>query len=233
MTEQQCYPIDPTNPGEVLACAALAWLATREDPQSESGFTQTGDGGSWQFQGPWPEASVHALIEQNPREQDDAVWIGGLRLDWFQYPYGLNPGFKFWAGQQTATTVLTNLVQAAREGDPQEWLSYRAPTTGRLGVDPEGTWDSLALGWSVNEHTRLKYLCRPFVEMLAFVGLQRFPVQGSRAEGFRYHLWRPAPGTLAPIALAGASSFSVGGWQTEIADSGSNKYLKPARVIRE
>lgn len=226
------YPIDPSNPGEILACAAISWLSAQQDPNSESGFVQAG-GSQWQFQGGAPEEALQRLIADDPREQEDAVWLSDLRLDWFQYPYGLNPGFKFWAGQQTARSVLTNLVQAAREGEPAEWLSYRAPTTGRLGVDPEGTWDSLALGWSVNEHSRLKYLCRPYVELLAFIALQRFPVQGNRNEGFCYHLWRPVPGTIAPIAFAGASSYSLARWQTVIADSGSNKYLKPARMIRE
>lgn len=229
MTEQ--FPVEPTNPGEVLACAALGWFADGAESGQDSGFIH--EGGHWQFRTAFPYKTVAELIAEDPREDDDAVWLGGLRLDWWQPEYGLNQPFKFWAGQQSARSVLTNLVQAARGGDPGEWLGYRAPTTGRLGVDPEGTWDSLGLGWSVNEHNGLQYLCRPFVELLAFLALQYFPVQGSRDQGFSYHLWRPAPGTVMPLAFAGASRFSLSAWRTAIAGSGSNKYLQPAQIREE
>ena len=225
------FPVDPTNPGEILACAAITRLAEEETGPNDCGFVQSD--ARWYFEAPLPRATLTRLLETEPREEDGAVWLDDQRLDWFQHPYGLNTGFKFWAGQQSARSVLTNLVEAARTGDPADWLTHEAPTTGRLGVDPQGTWNSLGLGWSVNEHTRLKYLCRPYVELLAFLGLQHFPVQGDRGEGFRYHLWQPAPALIARFAIAGASRYSLQGWRTEIAGAGSNRFLKPAHPLRE
>lgn len=220
------FPIDPTNPGEILACAGLASLTAQHSPGAATGFSQ--EGGRWVFTVETPVEALKEITESRPKETGESIQLSGLLLDWWNPGHGLNPAFKFWAGQQSARSVLTNLLQAARGGSPEEWLEFQAPTTGRLGVDHEGTWDSLSLGWSVNEHNDLKYLCRPFVELLAFIALQRFPVQGSRDDGFFYHTWAAVPPDLAPLAFAGASRHSLACWQTEIADSGSNKYLKPA-----
>lgn len=225
------FAVEPTNLGEVLACGGIAWLVSQEQPDAECGFTPEQDG--WQFEAPFPRARLERLIDADPTVDDQAVWLGGVRLDWWQQGSGLNQPFKFWAGPQSARSVLTNLVRAARQGDAGEWLDFQAGTTGRLGVDPQGSWDSLALGWSVNEHTHLQYLCRPYVELLAFLALQRFLVQGDRDGGFRYHLWRPAPLTVAVLGFAGAARHSQGGWVAPIASSGSNKYLKPGLLMEE
>ena len=154
-------------------------------------------------------------------------------MDWWQEGHGLNQPFKFWAGQQSARSVLTNLLTAARKGMPREWLQFQAPTTGRLGVDPLGSWNSLSLGWSPNEHSKIQHLCRPYVELLAYLALQRFPVQGNRDDGFRYSIWRPAPLAVAVMAFARASTHRLAGWKATTAGSGSNKILKPAHPIGE
>lgn len=47
------WPVDPTNPGEVLACAGLAHLAWRRDPAARTGFTVRA-GGEVRFEVPAP-----------------------------------------------------------------------------------------------------------------------------------------------------------------------------------
>lgn len=225
------FPIDPANPGEVLACGGLAWLAAQADPDAETGFTAHGQ--QWIFELPFPGASLTRLVQEDPVAAADNVQLNRIYLDWWNPLYGLNPAFKFWAGQQSARSVLTNLAGAARAGDAQHWLEHRSPTTGRLGVDPEGSWESLTLGWSVNQHDRLEYLCRPYVELLAFVALQRFPVQGDRDSGLCYYLWQPAPLSIATLAFAGASRHSLTRRRAHVADSGSNKYLTPGEPLGE
>ena len=231
MIQTESFDVDPANPGEILACAGLAWLAEREHRNAESGFERNAD--HWSFDVWFPERSLAALLEAEPVEDGEAVELAGLRLDWWRQGIGLNQPFKFWAGQQTARSVLMNLVTAARSGSPRDWLNCQAPTTGRLGVDPAGSWSSLQLGWSPNEHQEIKYLCRPFVELLAFVALQRFIVKGSRETGFRYSLWTRTVLPIAVIAFAGSSLHSDCTWLSEIAGSGSNKILKPAVPIGE
>ena len=225
------FQVDPRNPGEILACAGLAWLADHSQPGIPSGFIL--NNGRCTFEISFPAEAINEIIRSVPEEQGNAVVVGRLRLDWWRFGWGLNPAFKFWAGQQSARSVLTNLVNASREGDPTQWSTYMAPTTGRLGVDPRGTWDSLSLGWSINEHSSIQYLCRPYVEWLAFLALQVFPVQGDRSSGLRYHLWQSAPLTLATLAFAGVTRHSLSGYIAEIDSSGSNKTLKPSRNIQE
>lgn len=224
------FVIDPCNPGEVLACAGLAVLASLDQPDATTGFERSGR--SWEFTAPFPEQGLEGLCQLEMAD-DESLLLGDIRLDWWHWAYGLNQPFKFWAGQQTAKSVLTNLVNAARAGHPRDWLGFQAPTTGRLGVDPQGSWNALELGWSPNEHPDIQYLCRPFVEMLAFIGLQHFPVQGQRDTGFRYSLWPQVPVQLAILAFAGSSIHRLGRWQTEIGSAGPNKILKSAYPIGE
>lgn len=225
------FPIDPCNPGEILACAGLAALAGQEDSDARTGFVSHGRG--WVFEVLFPERSIESLSLLDTGDDGVSLMLGDVRLDWWQPGYGLNQPFKFWAGQQTAKSVLTNLLAAARDGHPREWLEFQAPTTGRLGVDPQGSWNALELGWSPNEHKEIQYLCRPFVELLSFVGLQHFPVQGQRDAGFRYCLWCSAPLQIAILAFAGASIHSRGCWQAQVGNAGSNKILRMALPIGE
>lgn len=227
MPEQ--FAVDPANPGEVLACAGLAWLAGVATPDAETGFAETGN--RWEFRAPFPAELLNQLTVAAPELEQDYVKVAGLRLDWWQRPWGLNPAFKFWAGQQTAASVLGNLLRACRGGSIDDWLNYAAPTGGRLGVDPRGTWDALSLGWSINEHKHIRMLCRPFVETLAFLGLQVFPVQGDRQQGLRYHLWYPCRLTIARLAFAGYGGHKGPGHVAQTEKSGSNTYLKPATPV--
>ena len=228
--EVERFSIDPCNPGEALACAGLAALVARTDPGATTGFKPSGRG--WVFELAFPEQRIASLSDLQAGD-DESLLLGDICLDWWQRGYGLNQPFKFWAGQQTAKSVLTNLLTASRDGQPRDWLDFQAPTTGRLGVDPQGSWNALELGWSPNEHQDIQYLCRPFVELLAFIGLQHFPVQGQRDTGFRYSLWPRVPLQLAILAFAGSSIHSLGRWQTEIGSAGSNKILKSAYPIGE
>lgn len=221
--------IDARNPGEVLACAGLAWLAARADPNAQSGFEA--GGGQWQFSLPTSLESLDTFLDAAPQANDDHVNLGALRLDWWERPWGLNPGFKFWAGQQSAASVLGNLSRACQGGSINDWLTYTASTGGRLGVDPLGTWNALALGWSINEHQHLQMYCRPFVEWLAFVALQVFPVQGERQTGFRYHLWRRCALPLAITAFAGYGRHALNGYVSTTEKAGSNSILRPAQPM--
>ena len=107
----------------------------------------------------------------------------------------------------------------------------RRPPAGRLYLDPAGTWDALSLGWSVNEHHELRMSCRPWVELLASIGLQAFPVTGHRATGgFHYNLWRPAPLPAAVAAFGGpwSRAYALGRYHVPTGKTGSNTMLRQA-----
>ena len=194
------WPIDPRNPGEVFACAGLAHLAWREDRTAETGFEW--DDRRCRFVAPDISAPFDRLAGASLDETEEGLRFAGVELDWWR-EWGLNHGLKNWAGQQSALTVHGSLFEAATGSNPCDWLDRAVPTTGRLYLDTRGTWNALNMGWSLNEHDEIKMLCRPWVELLASVGLQAFPVRGRRSEGFEYNPWRLAPLSSAIAAFGG------------------------------
>lgn len=218
------WTIDPTNPGEVLACCGIAYLAWVADRTAATGFIR--DGG-WRFQA--PDGVLDGLAPARPVATADGLALGGLALDWWQ-PWGLNPDLKTWAGQQTALSVHRNLAEAAAARPAADWQTWSATTTGRLNLDLHGTWNALAIGWSLNEHKDREMLCRPWLELLASLGLQAFPVGGGRRGGFRYHLWRPAPLAAAVAAFQGDGPgiYALCGFVAQTGKLGSNTMLLKA-----
>ena len=190
------WNIDPRNPGEVFACAGLAHLAWRANPEAKTGFELNERAC---FIAPDFLASLDLLGDASLEETESGLRFADIELDWWQ-EWGLNPRLKNWAGQQSALTVHTSLLCAAEGSSPSDWLAHTTPTTGRLNLDTRGTWNALNMGWSLNEHREAEMLCRPWVEFLASLGLQAFPVEGHRSEGgFKFSLWRL---TSLPSAIA-------------------------------
>jgi CRISPR-associated protein Csx14 len=152
-----------------------------------------------------------------------------MLLDWWQ-PWGLNPDLKTWAGQQSALSVHRNLAAAAAGSPASDWQTCAATTTGRLNLDIHGTWNALAIGWSLNEHPEHEMLCRPWLELLASIGLQAFAVAGDRRDGFRYHPWRPLPLAAAVAAFQGHGPgvYALRGYTAATGKLGSNTMLLKA-----
>jgi len=219
------WPIDPRNPGEVFACCGIAHLAWRRDRRVETGFRVSEQG--WHFSAPRTVFDQLGALQLTPT--DHGLRLGDIDLDWWQ-PWGLNPEFKFWAGQQSASSVHRNLRQAAADATIEDWQRHAAPTTGRLNVDIQGTWNALALGWSLNEHKGVEMLCRPWLELLASLGFQAFKVSGGKRDGFRYHLWRPAPLPAAMSAFQGRGPgvYSTAEFTVQTGKLGSNTLLLTA-----
>ena len=229
------WPVDPANPGEVLACAGIAHLAWRARAQAPTGFVRARDGGV-RFAAPdavplLDEARAWALerIEPPPHER---LRLAGVTLDWW-CPWGLNPSVKTWAGPQSAWTVHGNLHRALASSHPREWLGHRAPVDGgRLGLDPASAWDALELGFSLSAHRSMRVTARPRVELLASVGLQAFGLARARG-GFRYHLWRVSPLPVARAAFAGAAPDfeTLAAYRVATAKSGANTVLRRAERL--
>jgi CRISPR-associated protein Csx14 len=215
------WTVDPLNPGEILACCGIAYLAWTADRTAVTGFTQEG---RWYFRA--PDGVLDAIPAPAPSPTPTGLTLCGLALDWWQ-PWGLNPDLKTWAGQQTALSVHRNLTEAAADNPIADWQTGAATTTGRLNLDIHGTWNALAIGWSLNEHKDREMLCRPWLELLASLGLQGFPVSGGRRDGFSYHLWRPAPLAAAVAAFQGDGPgvYALRGFTCETGKLGSNTML--------
>lgn len=230
------WMIDARNPAEVLACAGWAHLAWRARREAVTGFVRDA-GGRLRFVMPeaaeLPDAPALEQVAGPPQER---LRFAGVALDWW-CPWGLNRAFKSWSGRQTAWTVHRSLHRALGRAPASQWRTHAAPVAGgRLYVDPEGTWDALGLGWSLDlqwtAHRGLRMRCRPWVELLASVGLQAVPVAGSRASGFHYNLWRPAPlgGALAAFAGAFSPAYALERFHVPTARHGSNTVLRRATL---
>ena len=71
-------------------------------------------------------------------------------------------------------------------------------------------------------------VCRPWVELLASIGLQAFPVEGRRSERrFSYSLWRLAGLSSAVAAFGGygPTVYAMDRYNSPTAKSGSNTML--------
>ena len=223
------WVIDPRNFGEVVACGGLAHLAWREDRTATTGFEIDADGRA-RFRVPGPEVMQNGVDVTALEETGDGLRFAGIDLDWWR-EWGLNPGLKLWAGQQTPLTVHRSLQAAAGDAPVTDWLTHATAAAGRLNVDASGTWNALRIGWSLNEHKGVQMQCRPWVELLASIGLQAFPIAGDRrGGGFRYSLWRPSmlPAAAAAFGDGRSGVYAIGRYHAMTAKSGSNTIIRTA-----
>ena len=226
------WTIDARNPGEVLACAGLAHLAWRADRDAQTGFVAD-IADRVRFVAAQAPPLLAALRSATVEATAHGLRLGPITLDWWR-PWGLNHALRNWAGQQSAWMVHRSLRRGAGDASPAEWLTFAAPADGRLYLDPAGSWSAIGLGWSVNAHPTIRMQCRPWLELLASIALQAFPVPGHRARGgFRYNLWRPAPMTAAVAAFGGPFSraYALGCYCTQTAKCGENTVLRRATPI--
>ncbi|MBF0613328.1 MAG: hypothetical protein HQL55_19590 [Magnetococcales bacterium] len=236
MNSANDWIIEPTNLGEVLACAGLAHMAWLMNRQAMSGFTLRD--GCCHFVVMPNDLDVLYRLRSMPTgdvvQTGYGLQLAGIDLDWWQ-PWGASPDMKTWAGRQDETTVHKNLLTATVKIAPADWLIGTAPTTGKLNIDHMGIWNSISLGWSIDEHAKHKMLCRPWLELLASIGLQTFPMKRSKeVSSFKYHLWCPTPlsAAIATFSGLGPSVYGMLSFKAKTDKNGSNKVLKQAVLIK-
>ena len=229
------WDIDPHNPGEVFACAGLTHLAWCEDRASETGFDL--DGHECRFVTPDLSAPFERLAKASPPEEtEDGLRFADVELDWWR-EWGLNPELKIWAGNQSALTVHENLFSAVGDSNPSDWTIHRALPDVKgnpkrraiFNVDTDCTWNALEMGFSLDKQN-IKMSCRPWVGLLASIGLQAFPVQGSKSDGFRYRLWRPSgmASVIPAFGGHGPGVYSTDGFVSKTGKAGQNTVLRRA-----
>ena len=122
---------------------------------------------------------------------------------------------------------------AAEGADPRDWLTFSAPSRARLHLDPAGSWNTLGLGFSANEHRAAPVCCRRLVELLDSLGLGAFPLRRS-GERFSYRLWTPAallPGAVAAFSGEGRLVHALGAFEVRTSRTGRSKTLRRARPL--
>jgi len=209
--------VDAANPAQFFACCGLLELAARAWPGAEGCFHHG------VFSVFAPAASENALAElvqrlaSSPLHADDLRGDSATRpvtlaafditLDWWIRPRGAKTPLKLWAGQQSALTIAETLRLALAEMnsiDGARVFDQAQALTGRFGLDPRSAWNALDVGFSPNDQG-MQVATFPAVELLAAVGLQRFPpVQAAQGE-WHYSLWNvPLSPAVARAAAAGS-----------------------------
>jgi CRISPR-associated protein Csb3 len=159
-----------------------------------------------------------------------------MQIDWFRDEDSGGSRFKTWAGQQSVLDIATAMHAGLNcVGAPLKstlWTSIRGGGLPfNFDSDLGGQGSALDIGFSfdplaASEATRIKGSCRPALEFLAFVGLQRFrPHEIPGQNRFVYTAWRHS---LPPMVAAAATchAIPVGGDRYEYRLLYRTKYLK-------
>jgi len=121
-----------------------------------------------------------------------------LRLDWFVDDRGGGAAFKTWAGQQSVLDIAVGMktftgTEEWIETSTEDWLFKRVKTDClpyNFDSDLGGMGSDRDVGFSFDPLKTINIQTRPFVELLAFVGLQRFrPIRIAMANRYQYALW--------------------------------------------
>jgi CRISPR-associated protein Csb3 len=139
-----------------------------------------------------------------------------LRIDWFRDENSGGSRFKTWAGQQAVLDIATAMHAGLSRVDPSApstlWDSARGgglPFNFDSDLGAQGS--ALDIGFSfdplaASEMTRIEVTCKPTLEILAFIGLQRFRPRELRGQNrFVYAAWQqPLPASVAAAAACRA-----------------------------
>ncbi len=143
-----------------------------------------------------------------------------IRLDWIEDEFSGGGRFKTWAGQQSVESISTSMKCALSSfawwpHPPSSLLDEISHENG-LGFNFDSHASSqgsaLDVGFSLdslstNSTTRITVGARPYQELLAFVGLQRFrPLEVSNENRFLYQAWTTP---LNPLLAAGIASCAI------------------------
>ena len=168
---------------------------------------------------PEQEAEKKALESQRREEPIELSGPISLRLDWFRDGLAGGSRFKTWAGQQS----VLDIAQAMHAGISSAGIATESTlfeAARGMGLpfnfdsDLGGQGSALDIGFSFDplagsEATRIASSCRPALEFLSFLGLQRFRPCEVRGENrFIYSAWTDAqPVTVASAIASQAVTF--------------------------
>lgn len=142
-----------------------------------------------------------------------------MRIDWFRDDYSGGSRFKTWAGRQSvldiASAMLSGLSHVDSADESTLWNSARGiGLPFNFDSDLGGQGSALDIGFSfdplaASKTTRIEGTCKPALELLAFVALQRFrPRELSGQNRFVYSTWKqPLPVAVAAAVACQAIQF--------------------------
>ncbi len=160
-----------------------------------------------------------------------------ITLDWFSDGFAGGSRFKTWAGRQSVLDIATSMKDVLKRTDwrNEDCLTFSARECGlpfNFDSDLGAQGGAIDVGFSFDPLagstlTRIESTARPALELLAFVGLQRFrPEEIKGKNRFLYTVWnRPLAIEVASPAVCGALPI-VGASRYEFRLLYRTKYLK-------
>jgi len=139
-----------------------------------------------------------------------------IKVDWFADSFAGGSRFKTWAGRQSVLDIATAMKDVLNETDwrNENCLTFSARECGlpfNFDSDLGAQGGAIDVGFSFDPLagsalTRIESLARPALELIAFVGLQRFRALEIKGENrFLYTAWRqPLSIAIAAPAACGA-----------------------------
>ena len=178
------------------------------------------------------KTALEALHRELPVLIDGGI---ALHIDWFCDEFSGGSRFKTWAGRQSVLEIACAMHGGLNVSDQADELWRSARGIGLpfyFDADQGGQGSALDVGFSFDslaggETTRIEIACRPALELLAFIGLQRFrPREVGRTGRFIYVTWQERlPVSVAACAACGAVAVR-GGSPFEFRLLYRNKYYK-------
>lgn len=161
--------------------------------------------------------------DEDQKKELEKMWrerpliLGGafdLTIDWFVDTQAKGNRFKTWAGQQSVIEIARNMKQPVDEGryddvDPRDWIQHSEGTAVTFNFDADATAHSspLDVGFSLDP-LKISSKSRPLLELLAFIGLQRFRPKVNAKENIQeYAVWTTPllPEIAAAVCAGGAA----------------------------
>lgn len=134
-----------------------------------------------------------------------------IRIDWFLDKWAGGDRFKTWAGQQSVFAIASAMKSPLSNGweslPPDRWFTQSADDNSlpfNFDSDLGGQASALDTGFSLDP-LKLSTRPRPFLELAAFIGLQRFrPFPDLENNRYRFALWyEPLTPEVATAAVSG------------------------------
>lgn len=224
---QSLFPMrmDAANPGHFFACCGLLEVAHRLWVGTEGWFERD----AFHIAAADRTASLEAMVAAleatriQPEDADVDEKVSplrlssdrlSLRLDWWLDEAGVGRLLKTWAGQQNVAGISRAMLHAAvaRSNVGPDWFDYgtvaRDPRNPREAVAPfyfdaRRFAHALDAGFSIDA-TGVQAVAYPAVEILAFMGLQRFRPATTELDRwtFEYFTWGQPLGVSAAAAVA-------------------------------
>jgi CRISPR-associated protein Csb3 len=164
-----------------------------------------------------------------------------LRVDWFLDRWGGGKSLKTWAGQQSVIEISNELRRSVGPDTAIAGSDLMASTSNtcvpfNFDSDLGGSGSDIDIGFSFDplKATGLTVISHPLVELLAFVGLQRFR-PAERDGVYSYSTWSEplVPGIAATVAVGATECLIASTFRFRLLYR--TKYLKsflPARRIQ-